>query len=194
MGTKRIARDLDSAMVSRRLVRLSRKRGWDDIGGIVVGVGPEWVLISIEVDAGFDGFSAVRIRDIRTVTRMRSSSFVKKALALERHWPMPVPDDVDMSTSQGLVETIASQFPLLTIAYEGQHPDEVLVGAAVEIRRQSFRLLEITPKAKWGSRQNRWPYKVITRMEFGGPYANRLYAVGGRHPALERVDSPLRRA
>jgi hypothetical protein len=79
------ASQLRSAMRARYLVRFTRtvEQGW--VNGYVLDVGPEFFLLALVNDQiRFDGFQALRLRDVRGLRENPYATFVESALKARR--------------------------------------------------------------------------------------------------------------
>src|SRR5688572_18739535 len=102
---KRIGGQLADLVGTEELIRLRRAiRGADRLEGFVAGVGREWILVHVfDADMFLDGYSAVRIADLRRVERRGGpESFPVRALRHFGQTPV-VPEGVDLDSVQGLL-------------------------------------------------------------------------------------------
>lgn len=181
---------LEDARIGLDLVRVHRQAGWDRREGYVVGSGKKWVLLSMIDDrARPDGFSAIRRRDIRKVSRVRGTErFVRRALELDDHWPPAVaPRDIDLSSTRDVVAGLAALYPLIAVLIEKQDPDACFIGRPQEYVDDAFFLREVTPNAEWRGPHHRdwsrWCFRELTRIDVGGGYESALAKVAGEpHP------------
>ena len=176
---------LETAARERSLVRLSG--GWTGsrrVEGFVVGIGREWLLLAaFDPRVELDGHLAVRVADVRKVKRRGGpDTFVGRALAVRGAWP-PAGADVDLHTTAGLLRTVAEVTPVMSLWPGSGDPRLYYVGRPVHIGKRSVRLVTITPDAEWEHGTGRWPLAEITRVGFGGRYAEALLLVGGPPPA-----------
>lgn len=78
MTRDRIAKRLDKAAATGRLVRVVRKKNWDHLDGSIVRVGKKWLLMAVHHQAGFDGHALVRRSDVRRVWPYPYAGFVQR--------------------------------------------------------------------------------------------------------------------
>ena len=82
-------RAIAEARRARDIVRVNRHRGWDRLTGVVLDQGAKWVLMALDQDAGFNGYVAIRLDDVRRVAVPASAGFLRSAYLAERTWPPP---------------------------------------------------------------------------------------------------------
>jgi hypothetical protein len=101
---------LHAALDLRHVIELRRSiRRADRLSGFVVGVGKRWVLIHLDVT--LNGYSAVRISDIRKVrTKATEGSFTLRALDHYSERPQPLVG-VDLSSLTTVVVGLQRTFP-----------------------------------------------------------------------------------
>lgn len=181
MTGNRLLRRLDEAAAEGHLVRISRRKRWDRLDGVLQARSAKWLLLALVVDAGFDGHVLLRVADVRHV-EPASSSFVRRALELEGHWPLPTLDGVDLSSTRAALGSLAATQPLVGVHYEYDHPDECLIGVPRGFGRRTFRLHNVTPEATWDPVDAVLRYRSVSRMVVDDAYGRRLAAVAGPAP------------
>ena len=175
---------LQKARESGELVRVWRKRGWNDLRGSVQALNRKWLLVATEQDAGLNGHACIRISDIRKVEPLPNSNFIQKSLNADGHWPLPRLQNIDLRTTQSILGSLADTSPLVTVFYENDYADECLIGVPYAFQRHEFRLRNLTPDARWDDKDQDavFRYRAITKLEVGGVYERRLAAVAGDPP------------
>jgi hypothetical protein len=169
------------AMGKREPVRVSRNiRKTGDVGGYVLAVGTEWVLVALLQDVALNGFVALRLNDVTGVKRGYAPKFYRRALELHGEWPpVALPGDIMLDGIRELVESAAGTYPLVTIHIEREDPGVCFIGAPVKFSRRRLHLLEVTAKAKWRASTSKWDLTAITRVDFDGRYERALLEVAG---------------
>jgi len=178
---KSIVRELSAVAGTEELVRVHRNiPKADRVEGFVVGIGERWVLLNLfDSDMFLDGYVALRLNDIRRIERRGGpDSFPLRALRHFGESPR-TPDEVGLDTSEGLLTSLGSKYPLLIIHVERLDPKVCYVGKFVATSKRSLRLLEISPDASWDEKPTKWPLSEIRRVEVGSRYAEALHAIGG---------------
>lgn len=182
MPVPRVLRRLDEAVAEGHLVKITRRKGWDRLDGVVQARSAKWLLLAQEFDAGFDGHVLLRVADVRRV-QLASPSFVPRALELEGHWPLPALDGVDLSSTRAALRSLAATQPLVGVHDEYDHPDECLIGVPRGFGRTKFRLQNVDTHATWDPVDAVLRYRSISRIVVGGAYERRLAAAAGPAPA-----------
>ena len=166
-----------------RLVKVTRRKGWDRVDGSIVSRSSKWLLLAVECDAGFDGHALIRVADVRHVEAFPSDTFIARALENEGHWPLPGLEGVDLSSTRSAVRTLAESGALLAIYYERDHPDETLIGLPRTLGRKKFRLQNVNTEAEWDGEDATFRYGSVSRIDVGNAYERRLSAVAGLPPS-----------
>lgn len=182
MPTAHIRERVDEAADGGRLVKVTRRKGWDRLDGSIVSHSSKWLLLAIEYDAGFDGHAVVRVSDVRRIQPYPSSSFVERALDREGHWPLPRLEGVDLSSTRAVLQSLAASQSLLAIYNEYNHSDECLIGVPRVFGRRKFRLQNVNPGADWDAQDSVHRYRSVSRIDVGNSYERRLSAVAGPPP------------
>src|SRR5687768_12410261 len=108
------ASQLRSAMRARRLVRFTRPFELDSVNGYVLDVGREFFLLALVSDRiRFDGFQALRLRDVRGLRDNPFAAFVESALK-KRHERTPRKPSVSVRSLRELLVSAGRAFPLVT--------------------------------------------------------------------------------
>lgn len=173
---------IEKAAGDGRLIRLTRRRGWDRLDGSIVARSRKWLLLALELDAGFDGHALVRVSDVRRLERSPNAAFVERALAVEGHWPLPGLEGVELASTRAALRTLADSVGLVSIGYEQDHPDECLIGLPRHFGQKKFRLQTVNPAAEWDTEDATFRYRSVSRIDVGGSYERRLSAVAGPPP------------
>jgi hypothetical protein len=175
------SRRLATAAAATTLVRLERSpRYADRVDGFVVAVGRKWALLAATTDGGyFDGFVAVRVRDVRRVRRDRT---FERAFAMTRpEWPPVAPGPVDLDSTTGLLRTLAATAPLIGI--EKEHEREAIwIGTLVDVRRGGVGLREVRPDASWHRRPLWYERRAVTKVSVRTHYLTGLAVIAGEPP------------
>lgn len=171
-----VGKTLTVAHRSHDLVRV-RRAGLPHEEGFVAGLGRKWLLLAtIDDGAGWDGWRAVRLRDVSRVAARPRRPW-RRAMKLAADWPPPTPDfPIDLDRTRGLIRSMADRYPLITLHFEQLDPDVCYIGRPQTWRRHRLELAEITPKARW--KFVRWyRFRDITRVDADGRYERMLSVV-----------------
>lgn len=182
MPAARVGGRIDEAIAAGRLVKVTRRKGWDRLDGSIVSRSSKWLLVAIEYDAGFDGHALVRVSDVRRIQAYPSSTFIERALDADGHWPLPLLEGVDLSSTRAALRSRAASQPLLAVYSENDHPDECLIGVPRVFGRREFRLQNVGTDAEWDAEDSFHRYGSVSRIDVGNAYERRLAAVAGPAP------------
>jgi hypothetical protein len=94
--------------------------------------------------------------------------------ALKRRLRPRLPKSVSIKSWQTVCETAGNEFALLVIERERIKRDACWIGKLVKTTRSSVTLRSIDPDVTWSS-LDRFLYKDITKVSFGGGYETMLY-------------------
>jgi len=179
-----IATLLSSAMVERRLVRLTTR--YDDwvVRGYVLGMGPGFVMVSVVNDRiWLDGFECFRRPDIIAIEDDPNTAFIETALAL-RGEAIPGAPAVSLATIEDLLETAGRAFRLITIHCEDVDPEVCHIGNVHQVKDGYLMMREVTPAAEWDAELERYSTSYITRVAFGADYEDALSLVAAGLPQV----------
>jgi len=166
-------------------VRIVRHDDVDLVDGYVVAIGARWLLLAV-LDGAIvlDGHTALRLEDVRRVTRLSNGDMAQQALALREQWPSAPPvARLELDDARGLLTSLERQ-PVVTVHPENDDPDTCFVGAPAGLSGRALRLLEVTPRGVWSSRPTKHRVDGITRVDIGGRYEQALLSVAGLAPDL----------
>lgn len=174
---------LSAAIRSSSLVRVVRGRFEDKstaLIGVPVAIGKQWVLLARLDDAiRFDGFDALRIRDLTEVDRkFARRSFYVKALNAKRCRITRVPH-LDLADARSTIATVQAAYPLVVIDREAGDAAGADVGRALKFSAGSVILRTVSPDARWHREHLRIDLADVTRIGFDGEYEHSLAMVAG---------------
>lgn len=141
-----------------------------------------WLLLAVEVDAGFHGHVLLRVSDVRRIAAAPNAGFVERALAAEGNWPLPRLD-VDLGSTEAALRSLAEAAPLVAVHYEQDHPAECLIGVPRDFRPRKFRLQTVTPAAEWDDEDAVLRYRSVSRIDVGLPMSAGWRRSQARHRA-----------
>jgi hypothetical protein len=173
---------LSVAVKDNALIRIDRRiKKADRLEGYLVGLGKRWALLHlVSHDWFLNGYTAIRIRDVKRVRRWdEGSEFPARALAHFGQTALPV-CGIELDSTRSLIESTAQRSPLVTIFTEYRRPDVCYIGKPVAMGRRKLRMVQIDPGAVWRRKPTKWDLREVSRVEFGGRYEQALAALGGR--------------
>ena len=185
LPAKKYRSQLTRARRDGLLVKFTRPFESGSFEGYVLDIGPHFFLLAlVNSEIYFNGFSCLRLRDVRNLqVPAKYAAFVEAALE-KRGQRKPQKPPVNVSGVPELLLSANEAFPLLTIHCESVDPDVCHIGRLVGLRRGRVALLEIGPDATWDAKPEEYSLNQITRIDFGGGYEEALHLVGGS-PSLQ---------
>jgi hypothetical protein len=165
-------------MASRSLVRIVRDiRGADKLVGFVLAVSEQLLLLHLASDKVFlNGYSAVRIKDIKSVRVLGPDEFFSRAFAHYGYLPVE-PGGVRLQSMTALLRSAGSRFPLVTIHVERDDPGVCFIGQVLHVGGGWLQLGFITPQAEWEEGVRSFPLGDVTRVDFDRQYERALHAL-----------------
>ena len=173
---------LTEALNKRTLVSVERVQSSDmNIGmqvGFVLGISSKLVLLqSLSDRIDLDGYEVMRLRDIVEVDAdYTARKFHETALRLKKVFPAS-PPVINLESIPRAISSAQSCFGVVVIHREFESPDECEIGQVIFETDKKYRLRWLTPEATWIDDGRRYPFKEITRLEFGTEYARTLALV-----------------
>lgn len=164
------------------LVKLVRRFNDTEADGFIVGVGRTFLMMAIMSDGIFDGYSCLRIKDIRQLNRHDLDDFVKKPRVLLGQKLPPTPK-IDLSSIETVLKSVAKIDPLIEIYGDEIEPDLFTFGRFDGIRKNEAAMIGIGKDGKWRDKPGYYLLSDITRIDFLSGYedTNRLvYGDGNR--------------
>lgn len=178
---KNVARKRDllrAARAAGTLVRVTRtvEESWAE--GYVAGVAEDlFLLCLVSDDVVFDGFQAFRLADVVDVASPAPhAQFVERALHL-RGQARPADPAVDLGDLRTLLTSACQAFPMITLHREVADPDVCHIGVVEGFAREAVTLREVDADAGWVAERGVYALSEVTRVDFGGRYAEALALV-----------------
>jgi hypothetical protein len=158
----------------------------DELHGLVVAVGEEWVLLEVYDDSVyFDGWDALRVRDV-TAVEVDPDDF--QAYAARAAAQLPSPPAIPLEVLQAVVRTgadavreLASSAPLVGVWTEQDDAEVLYIGRGEPDGGADVTLREIDSAGRWHDDLSDFDADEITRVTIGGRYQD----------GLERFGDPL---
>ncbi len=190
---------LIAALAEHQCVRIHRSIGGADvINGYVVALGPQWLLLSVSGAASFNGWVALRTKDVAAVEPADGARFVRRGLEWQHSWPPAAPTSaVNVAGgTRALLGSVAAAFPVVTMYRERRSGASCLVGRPGLFSSGDVEWQELSPDAVWQRQVTLCRSSAITRLDFGGQYESvlahaadlrALLSTRGAHPLPHRV-------
>ncbi|HEX8508422.1 MAG TPA: hypothetical protein VF635_02835 [Propionibacteriaceae bacterium] len=171
---------LYQAQTQHEYVNIERSiEGADRVTGYVVGVGSDWLLVSVYDNGAANGWVSLRIDDVADVSPAPGGQFVRRGLEYRRSWPAR-PPGTPLTLSSGplaLTLSAASAFPLVTLFAEGEDPYHFFLGRPVSWTTERMHWQEMNVAAGWEEEPVEWVLDSVTRVDIGGRYQAALARV-----------------
>lgn len=178
-----VATQLQAAWRAGDEVKIRRSLATGEKGrGFIVGMSEVWALVAaLSDDVRLDGFSALRIQDVRILDRRTAArSLTARLLKVDADWPLHPPEGVDLSSTRSLIQTAADRFGLVGLSYEEHAADALFIGVPVRVtKRNRLELQTVDPQAEWDPGVMTWPLRDITRIDFDSAYNRALLRLAG---------------
>jgi hypothetical protein len=174
---ERLVDRLLAAAGTGELVDVRRRgHGLGGVRGVVLTVGRKWVLLAETADGGhFDGWTALRIRDVRRVTRDRS--FARFFAPTQAWWPPEAPRPVGLDRTRDLLDGLAGDGRLVAVEQEHRRPDVMWVGTIDEVDGGWLWLLEVKSDGSWHADSLGYRLRHLTKITIGSRYLETLASV-----------------
>lgn len=185
---RKLRKVLERLMEREKYVSLDRRPlDAHPLEGFVAGVSEKRVMLHV-VDGHtltFNGYTAVRLKDLRAVSTPRS--FIPRALKLLGRTPVR-PERLDLTDWATLLASARESYPLVWLACEGRRPDCGYVGEVRKLTRSRVSLREVNPQGRWKELE-RFRLAEITLVTLGDGYLEALGEVLAHPEAPGRSQS-----
>ena len=167
------------------LVKFTRPFEAGSFMGYVLDVGPKFfLLVEVSDEIYFNGFRCIRIQDVRNLKFQASDARFPK-LALERRGlRRPPKPDVDLSSTQLMLQSAGRAFTAIAIFRETINHELLHIGHVLDVTEKRISLLEIDPDADWDDKPTEYKISEITQVSMGGGYEDALALAGGLPPPV----------
>ncbi len=180
-SSKSIRERLERARKTQQPVRVYRYiREVEPFECFVAAISRRWILLQRLDDAlAPDGFACVRIADVNRVRPHPSGSVPRRLLETRGRWPLVSPVIPPLDVTEELLRSVALDWPTVTLFVERDDPEVCFIGAVIEVTKKRVEMQEINPEAEWDDTISLFPFRDITRVDFGCAYEAALVEVGG---------------
>lgn len=179
---RRVARQQTLVRIRRSVARKQTVEGY------VVGIGKRWVLIRATDGAASNGWTALRLDQVRQIERSPVQRITRKLLRLHGEWP-PSPPIRPVDLEHGvkkLIISLAGEFPLLAIHYERLGRAPLYVGRPHRWHKRKVGWHDLNPAGRWTGRAETARLPPITRVSVDDTYLRVLAEVCGPEPVEVR--------
>ncbi len=177
-----LRRELQAAQRDQRLIRVVRRKSWEQHEGYVVGVSTQWCALQ-NVDGGLpDGLVLLRIGDLRRLDQPTAHPRVARTLA---PWPPRLPHLIDLYDVRSVLFTAGALAPVLAVSAENVQPGVFWVGNVHRITHRYAEVQDLKPSGRWRRRGwEHYPLADITRVALGTAYLEAVASVAGPRPEV----------
>jgi len=147
---------------------------------VPVAIGKQWVVLARMDDAiRFDGFDALRVRDVTKVDlKFARRAFYVRALNVKRSRVEMLPP-LDLTDARSTIRAVQAAFPLVVLDREEGGAVGADIGRVVKLTMSSLTFQTVSPDARWHRDHLRVNLADITRIGFDGEYEQSLAMVAG---------------
>jgi len=173
-------RDRLSTFVSQlKMVHLTRRfPGQPTHNGFVLGLGEELVLLQQFHDFYLEGYSALRVVDIKGAGRGERGRFWEKMFRAEGIMELVgIPYDVPLDDFRSVLTALHGRGQHVIVECEDRRTaddDVFLIGRIVSVGDDSVSILHFDSLGNWDPGPTEVAYDDITLLEFDTPYVNTL--------------------
>jgi hypothetical protein len=158
-------------------VRITRKHDeGTSLNGFVLGLGRKLVLLQQFHDFYSEGFTAIRIRDIRKIRSGQYERFFEKMFECERLLPTyDQGNKVPLDDWGSLLRDLQERNRNIIVECEGQESSEhgtYFIGRILAVEFDSVSILNFDALGKWDDEPSNVPLLAITKIDFDSPYIN----------------------
>lgn len=142
--------------------------------GILIGIGKNWLMvIHIPVDYVIDGFALINKKHITKIIHTEREIFQKAVIDSKDILPHQYPN-LNLDTDDELFISLQQKYKVIMF---DEHNDRILyIGEIKKINEKSFRILPLSPRAKWLEYEDSHPYSAIRVLNIECDYINSLLA------------------
>jgi hypothetical protein len=158
--------------------RLTRSYPGDPLhNGFVLGIGHELVLFHPFHDFYPEGYTALRVADIKRVRSGKHERFWEVMLRgeglMER---VGISDDLPLDDFRSLLVALHERDQYVTISCESREPDDdgFFIGRVVALDHESVSILHFDALGNWDEEPFVIAYGYITQVQFDTPYINTI--------------------
>lgn len=175
-----IKSQLEEAFARGTIVRIYEDEledGWID--GWVAALGDDFFAMEVfDKACRLNGYNCLRYSDVKKLsTPAPHATFLSSALAA-RGLSRTRIFEVDLSSTQALLESAGKAFPLVTIHCEEDF-DACWIGKVTGVSEDEVQIRCIDPDAKLDSQLSTYKLAEIRQVDVGGGYEEALHLVAG---------------
>ncbi len=169
-----IHEQLASFVGTWKKVRLTRRIPSERLhNGCVLGVGTDWVLFQQFHDFSPEGFTTLRLRDIKKIRSGEYERQFEKMLSAEGLLGLEViPNDLPLDNIADLLSALKERGQNIIIECEDLIKDiqDFYIGRILSVDQKSVSFIHFNALGRWKDDPVIIPFREITRLEFETPY------------------------
>lgn len=183
MKPSKIRRRLDLSLSSRRIATVVRDKFEIDMtDGFVIAVTDHWVVLHALDDGVYlDDIVMLRLQDVSGVLFRDDNAYHHRAVAGMSDAIAAFGFDAGVGAAD-LLKAVSPEGDILAIHLETLKGEPLVIGRVIRLRRKSFELHYVGRDGVWAKDAERWRYRDITRIEFGGRYLQALNRFADPYP------------
>lgn len=139
----------------------------DRLHGVVVGESDRLLLIQREYDFQFDGYIAIRRRDITKSYTSESNQYYAGLMKKEGLWKTPTKAAKALPLADW--QTLLCAMVGKPVIIENERTGDFFIGPVVDCTASSVRIYDFDACGRW-QKIERVPYRSITSVQFGSRY------------------------
>jgi hypothetical protein len=141
------------------------------------------LLHHVSDDYALDGYRVIRHADIsHRLAEFERRPLVEAALRMKEQAPQAPQATIDLLSMSRAMESAQANYPVLVLAREAEHLDEVQLGTVRLASAATYVLRSLTPQALWLTDNHRYSFSGVTMLQFAGQYEQTLAQVAKVHP------------
>jgi hypothetical protein len=155
----------------------------EKLRGFVLDIGAHWILLAALRDkAYFDGYTLVRIEDIRSA---QTDATFLPVLRTQQEWPPSQPTEpLDLTGPASFLPAIGQLATVFVLHEETRRPDMTWIASPTEVRKNTTWVRMIDPDGTWNDFLTKSKYRHLTRLDFCDDYSRAVLSIAGTHPRV----------
>jgi hypothetical protein len=150
--------------------------------GFAIGLSDRFLLLHlVEQTIQLNGYTVMRLADITSWEDHPYGEFVLQALRGRGEAVRPL-DSFPLDDHATVLGTVKERWPLVAIHTEKADSTRCWIGRVVDCSAEELVLRKINPLAQWIELE-RFRYRDITRIDWGGLYEQALWEVNSGEPS-----------
>lgn len=177
MGRRQIRIALEAALADAGPIVVRRTfEEAEPLTGYVVALGDDWVVLHVTFDLRLTGWTALRIDTIHRVRGAKHPGTYDRAM--EFWGEHPHAPGIDPASTQTVLKSAGSLYPLIVVHLEDERPGISYVGMVERVGGKRLRFRYLSTTAEWDPVDaERLELSEITRVDLGTDYTRVLWGL-----------------